>query len=133
MNHYQLTTAEQQYCEQALQKLAQVKGVVSCVTASPDGFTVAKAGELNLETDRLAAMSSSATAVAYALINELKFSDLNAQIIDASGGKVVVMSLPTPKQNMTLLCTCKADALIGQVLYAAKTAAKEIIEYFNPD
>lgn len=131
MNEYILTDDEIHACKQALEVLVKTKGVVSCITASPDGFAIAEAGQISEKTNRLAAMSSSASAVANALVHELNFEQLNAQIIDATEGKIVVMSLPTPKQELALLCTCKSDALIGQVLYSAKRAAKEILDYFN--
>lgn len=70
-------------------------------------------------------------AVANALVHELQFEQLNAQIIDATKGKVVLISMPTPTQELALLCTCKSDALIGQVLYSTKRAAKEISDYFH--
>lgn len=128
---YRLSPAEIAFCESALQKLAATKGIISCIIASADGFAVAKAGQDNRQINRLAAMSSSATAVTNALVNELQFDQLNAQIIDATAGKVVVMSLPTKKQELALLCTCTFDALIGQVLYGAKNAAKDVIQFFN--
>lgn len=130
-DEYKLSLAEIAFCESALQKLAETKGVISCIIASPDGFAVAKAGQDTSQINRLAAMSSSATAVANALVNELQFDALNAQIIDAKAGKIIVMSLPTKKQELALLCTCTPDALIGQVLYGAKNAAKEVIYFFN--
>lgn len=135
MNHseqdYRLSQAEIAFCEAALEKLATTKGVISCMIASPDGFAIAKAGHDNSQINRLAAMSSSATAVANALIHELQFESLNAQIIDATAGKIVVMSLPTQKQELALLCTCTQDALIGQVLYSAKNTTKDVIQFFN--
>lgn len=131
MQDYQLSQHEIDVCEQALQKLTKIKGIISCVIASPDGFTIAKAGLDNGKIDRLAAMTSSASAVANALVSELKFESLNAQIIDASKGKVVVMTLPTKKQELALLCTCASDALIGQVLYGAKSTAREVMKHFN--
>lgn len=120
---------EKLICQNELQALLQsCKGLLTCVASSVDGFVVAEASLQDANGERLAAMSSSATAVADAVISELGYEKMEAVVIDASKGKIIVLSAPTPKQDLVFLCACNSDALIGQVLYSTKSAANRIIQ-----
>lgn len=120
---------EKELCRNELQELLRsCKGLVTCVAASVDGFVVAEASLQEANGERLAAMSSSATAVADAVISELGYEKMEAVVIDASKGKIIVLSAPTPKQDLVFLCACNSDALIGQILYSTKSAANRIIK-----
>lgn len=127
-----LTEEEKQYCKSVLSDLmAGCKGMLTCVTASVDGFVIAEVSQQGANGERLAAMSSSATAVADAMISELGYDKMEAMVIDARKGKIVVLSVPTARQDMAFLCACNSDALMGQVLYSARSAAHKIIEHFS--
>lgn len=127
-----LTEQDKQICRNALSNLMNSSsGLLTCVASSVDGFIVAEVSQRDANGERLAAMSSSATAVADAVISELGYDKLEAVIIEASKGKIIVLAAPNKKQDIVLLCACSGDALIGQVLYNAKNAAKHIIEKFN--
>lgn len=126
------TEAEKEICRHELNKLiSNCKGLLTCVAASVDGFVVAEASLQEANGERLAAMSSSATAVADAVISELGYEKMEAVVIDASKGKIIVLSAPTPKQDLVFLCACNSDALIGQVLYSTKSAVNRIIQAFS--
>lgn len=123
------TAEEKRICQNELEDLLRsCKGLVTCVAASVDGFVVAEASLQDANGERLAAMSSSATAVADAVISELGYEKMEAVVIEASKGKIVVLSAPTPKQDLVFLCACNSDALIGQILYSAKSAVKRIVQ-----
>lgn len=127
-----LTEEEKQFCQSALSDLITTcKGLLTCVASSVDGFVVAEASLQDSKGERLAAMSSSAIAVAEAVVHELAYEKIEAVIIEASKGKVIVLSVPTKKQDLILLCACNSEALIGQVLYSTKSTAHKIVDHFN--
>lgn len=123
-----LSDSERDYCEKTIAALVnQCKGLLGCVIASVDGFVVAEVNQQGDSGERLAAMSSSATALANAIVDELEYGQLNTLVIDASKGKILVLSILTDKQELALLCACNSEALIGQVLFSAKAAVGKIV------
>lgn len=122
-----LSAQERLNCEEIIADLVKgCNGIVSCVVASVDGFVIAEINQEGNRGSRLAAMSSSTTALANAITGELQLGKLNTVVVDADMGKVVVISASTSKQDLALLCVCNDNALMGQVLFSAKSTVKKI-------
>ena len=107
--------------------LRSSNGILTCVLASADGFVIAEANLQSSNGEKLAAMSSSMIGLAAAIAQELSLGALDALVMDAFAGKVVMLSVPTSKADLVLLVSCGAAGTIGHVLYSAKAAAKNVI------
>lgn len=127
-----ISDREKLNCEKLITELVrECNGILGCVMASVDGFVVTEVNQKGESGHRLAAMSSSTTALANAIIGELKLGSLNTVIVEAEVGKVVVLSISTKKQELALLCVCNDKALMGQVLFNAKSTVKKIASLFK--
>lgn len=102
-------------------------GILTCVLASADGFVIAQDNLQSANGEKLAAMSSSMIGLATAVSRELALGTLDALVMEALQGKVVMLSVPTGKADLVLLVSCGTAGTIGHVLYSAKAAAKNII------
>lgn len=127
-----LSVQERLNCEDAITALVKdCNGILGCVIASVDGFVVAEVNQEGNSGHRLAAMSSSTTALASAIVGELDLGKLSTVIVEAKAGKVLVLSVSTKKQDLALLCVCNDNALMGQVLFSAKSTVKKIASMFE--
>lgn len=133
MKHVPLTAEEKQGCQGIIQELMNLcKGIMICVIASADGFVMAEVNERGESGERLAAMSSTMVGLASAISEELNFGGLDALVMDSAKGKVIMLAVSTPKQDLALLASCNSEATIGQVLYNAKASVKRIESLVKP-
>lgn len=130
--HAPLSDQERLNCEEVITELVKsCNGVLGCVVASVDGFVVAEVNQEGNSGHRLAAMSSSTTALANAIVGELDLGKLKTVVVESERGKVVVFSISTKKQDLALLCVCNDNALMGQILFSAKSTARKIVSIFE--
>jgi len=101
-------------------------GVRSAVLASVDGFVVVQTSVNGTSGDRLAAMTSSMLALASAVGRELKIGALHALMLEAEGGKVLMLSVGNAGTPVLLMVACSQRSVMGKVLWTAKECAKEI-------
>lgn len=106
---------------------SQVEGVRNAVVASVDGFDIAQAGTGG-NAERLAAMTSSMLGLARAVGRELALGELEVLIVEASHGKVLMLSVPLRPQPVLLMAACDARALTGTVLWRARECAQQILQ-----
>jgi len=110
-----------------LQDLQQrVEGVRTVVLASVDGFALVSAGEGRGE--RLAAMTSAMLALAAAVGRELVLGDLQTLMLEAAGGKVLMLAIQAEgRAPLLLMAACDQRSVIGQVLWQSRECGQAIL------
>ncbi|KGI77490.1 roadblock/LC7 domain-containing protein [Oleiagrimonas soli] len=101
-------------------------GIRSAVVASVDGFAIAHASVSQVSEEKLAAMTSSMLALASAIGRELAMGRLQTLMLDADIGKVLMLTIDTPREPLLLMVACSQKSVMGKVLWAARECAKEI-------
>lgn len=120
--------AQRQQIERHLADFASaIPGIRAAVLASVDGFVLAKAGPGTGGGERLAAMTSSMLGLAGAVTRELTLGDLEVLMLDASDGKVLMLSIPCPRRPLLMMAACSQRTVIGNMLWSAKDCARKIL------
>lgn len=101
-------------------------GVRTAVVASVDGFAVAQSRGSGGSEERLAAMTSSMLALASAVGRELGMGPLQALMLEAEDGKVLMLSVETGGEPLLLMVACTQRSVMGTVLWTARECAREI-------
>ncbi|MET0289383.1 MAG: roadblock/LC7 domain-containing protein [Pseudoxanthomonas sp.] len=113
---------------QVLQTFAgSMDGIDHVVLSSIDGFALAQASGDARHGDRLAAMTSSMLGLAVAVGRELSLGSLEVLMMDASDGKVLMLSLPTEPRPLLLMVGCNRRAVTGSVLWGAKDCGQKVL------
>lgn len=102
-------------------------GIDHVVLSSIDGFALAQASGDARHGDRLAAMTSSMLGLAVAVGRELALGSLEVLMMDASEGKVLMLSLPTEPRPLLLMVGCNRRAVTGSVLWGAKDCGQKVL------
>lgn len=111
----------------ALQQFVdRVEGVGTVVLASVDGFALVQAGTRG-NGERLAAMTSAMLGLAGAVGRELALGELQTLMIEAAGGKVLMLSLQGAGTPLLLMAGCDQRSVIGQVLWSARECGQAIL------
>lgn len=122
-----ISHAGAQRAQEYLRKFAHdVEGIESAVVASVDGFALASVAQRNHNGDRLAAMTSSMLALANAIGRELVLGELEVLMIDASYGKVMMLSIPKMQPPLLLMAACSRSSIMGSILWRAKECGQKI-------
>jgi uncharacterized protein len=115
-----------------LQLLAkQSNDLTHLLVCTPDGFEVASANngsassgpERQELTDRLATMTSSLCAVGQAVVRETGIGPQRSLIVDALGGKLVILSFAMSGEDFILALLGTSSATIGSVFVLAREFA----------
>jgi len=111
-----------------LQDLVQrVDGVRTVVLASVDGFALVQAGTAG-NGERLAAMTSAMLGLAAAVGRELALGELQTLMLEAAGGKVLMLALVGADGPRLLMVGCDQRTVIGQVLWNARECGQAILD-----
>lgn len=114
--------------QEHLQQFAgAIPGIKSAVIASVDGFALAQVTGRENQAERLAAMTSSMLALAAAIGRELSLGALEVLMVEASEGKVLMLSIPAPRQPLLLMAACNQRSVIGNVLWSARECGQKIL------
>lgn len=113
--------------EHLQQFAAGIPGIKSAVIASVDGFALAQATGRENQAERLAAMTSSMLALAAAIGRELSLGTLEVLMVEADEGKVLMLSIPAPRQPLLLMAACSQRSVIGNVLWSARECGQKIL------
>lgn len=105
---------------------AAVPGVRSAVVASIDGFALAETAGVGGNGERLAAMTSSMLGLAKAVSHELALGAMEALLIEAGDGKVLMLSMPTAPAPLLLMAACNQGTVIGSMLWNARQCSRRI-------
>ena len=119
---------ETEVVERYLQQfIGSVEGVRAAVVSSVDGFSLAQAAGHQAGAERLAAMTSAMLALATAVGRELALGKLEVLMLDASEGKVLMLSVPMERGPLLLMAACEQRSVIGNVLWSAKECGRKLL------
>ena len=105
----------------------RVEGVRTVVLASVDGFALVSAGA-DGRGERLAAMTSAMLALAAAVGRELVLGDLQTLMLEAAGGKVLMLAIQAERRApLLLMAACDQRSVIGQVLWQSRECGQAIL------
>ena len=108
--------------------MGQVAGAVAAVISTPDGFDVASRVTTPDAAARLAAMSSSITAICGVLGEESNIGANQSICIEAEKGYVVMVHIPHPSHPMILNLVANKGTILAQMVYFARQAAQHVSE-----
>ncbi|WMJ70733.1 roadblock/LC7 domain-containing protein [Stenotrophomonas sp. 24(2023)] len=107
--------------------LHRVPGIRTAVLSSVDGFALVSAGGQG-RAERLAAMTSAMLGLAAAVGRELAQGDLQTLMLEADGGKVLMLSMPRPgSAPLLLMAACDQRSVMGQVLWQTRECGQAIL------
>lgn len=103
-------------------------GVLRAVVTSSDGFEIASYQSDKTASAKIAAISSSLQALAEAMAAEGGFSSTQNVIVQTGSGVVLVMGISGSRLAMTLAVFAGPTAVLGHLLWAAKTCCQAIAD-----
>lgn len=93
----------------------QMDGDGAVLVATPDGFSLAHAGNPGVEPGRLAAVVSSIAALGDAAGRETGIGDTRGLVVESSQGRLVVRCLQVQGQDIVVVLKTGTDVLLGLV------------------
>ncbi len=118
-----------------LQKAAQaatdmlmrdIKGAKAALISTEDGFEVAARVENTAQVARLSAMASSLAALGAMAGEESQLGDCRSLVMEAADGLIAIVQVHRADVSFILSVVTGRDAVVGQVLYFSKHAAREL-------
>jgi uncharacterized protein len=103
-----------------------IKGAKAVVISTEDGFEVAARVENTAQVARLSAMASSLAALGAIAGEESNLGACHSLVIEASEGHIVMLQARRTDVSLIMSVVAGRDAIMGQVLYFAKQAAREL-------
>lgn len=117
------------HCADVLADLRRgTTGVTSATLASADGLAVASTLDARQGADRLAAMAGSMAALASAMASETGHGDPERVILASGDGHIVAVKIPMPTQPLVLALVTDSNAVLGQLLWACRSAVDQILQ-----
>ncbi|MES2972237.1 MAG: roadblock/LC7 domain-containing protein [Pseudomonadota bacterium] len=118
-----LNTAAQLAVDQVMREVA---GARAAVVSTEDGFEVASRMANQAETARLSAMASSMAALGAMAGQENHIGACSNVVIEADNGHIIMLQARRPQLNLVLSVVAGRDAIVGQMLYFSKLAARSL-------
>lgn len=114
-------------CEAYLQKLVSTtSGVTAALVVTSDGFEVASVLHNDLSPEKMAAMTSSMLALGEAVLSEANLNDCQNVVIESNGGLIIMLSIGDPNKELLLSVITNGQAMLGQVLWAARQCCEQV-------
>ena len=114
-------------CEAYLQKLvSSTSGVIAALVVTSDGFEVASVLHNDLSPEKMAAMTSSMLALGEAVLSEANLNDCQNVVIESNGGLIIMLAIGDPKKELLLSVITNGQAMLGQVLWAARQCCERV-------
>lgn len=114
-------------CEAYLQKLVSTtSGVTAALVVTSDGFEVASVLHNDLSPEKMAAMTSSMLALGEAILGEANLNDCKNVVIESDGGLIIMLAIGDPKKELLLSVITNGQAMLGQVLWAARQCCERV-------
>lgn len=104
--------------------LAEVRSVKAVVISTGDGFEVAARVEDATKITRMSAMASSLSALGALAGEENGLGDCKNMIIESESGMLVILQVQRGAETFILSVIAGNDAVVGQILFFAKQAAR---------
>jgi uncharacterized protein len=115
--------------EKALETLmGQVRGAMSAVVSTADGFDVASHTKDAGQGSRLAAMASSIAAICTVVGQESQVGEHQSISIESENGYVVMVHVVNAANPMILNLVADKTAVLAQMIYFAKQMAVQLGE-----
>ena len=108
--------------------MSNVKGIRGVVVSTEDGFELAACVENTAQVARLSAMASSLAALGAMAGEESNLGRCESMVMQASEGYVAIVQVQRTDMALILSVVAGSDAVLGQVLYHVKNAARTLIE-----
>ena len=105
---------------------SQVKGVKAVVISTEDGFEVVSRVESNALVHRLSAMASSLSSLGALAGEESNLGACENVIIEAKFGMLLIFQIQREHISLTMSVVAGRDAIVGQILYFAKQAVRNL-------
>ena len=116
-------------CQIALQWfISQTAGGTAALVATTDGFEVAAVTHQSLSTEKMAAMTSSILALGEAALGEANYDGCQNVVIEANSGLIVMLAVGEQRKELLLSVIADKNAMLGQVLWAARRCCERIRE-----
>ncbi len=136
MNDANFTLSEAQsldlraYCVTLLQDFcAKTAGVQSATFATYDGVTVASTISGKTEGDKIAAMSSSISALAAALTREVRHPDPDRVLLESEQGRIVFIKIPAARVGIVFTAVTDPTTVLGTLLWNCRNTSDRLANY----
>ncbi len=114
--------------QQLVDLSSSVAGINTVVLATGDGFEVVKVtNQGNLDSGKIAAVSSSILSMVQAFSSEIKMINCQSLILDADNGKAIIAGVPCKQYPMVMVVLTTEMALLGQVLHGMRNCTQYLI------
>lgn len=104
-----------------------IKHVEAGVIATPDGMVLVASDSDKEKQEKLAAMSSSLCSLGEAVVKEVSQGSCLSVTVEADNTKIFVLRL-TKAPGLILMLVANREALVGEIVYAAKRFGAEVKE-----
>jgi len=122
-----ITSKLRQATEAATDQLMQdIKGIKAVLVSTEDGFEVSARVENTAQVARLSAMASSLAALGAMAGEESQLGACNSLVMEASDGFIAIVQVRRHDVSLILSVIAGKNAVVGQVLYFSKQAARLI-------
>lgn len=106
--------------------MRDVKGVRAVVVSTEDGFEVAARVENTAQIARLSAMASSLAALGALAGEESRLGACDSLVMEAAEGYIAILQVRRADVSLIMSVVTGRDAVVGQVLYFSKQAARAL-------
>ncbi|MES2933088.1 MAG: roadblock/LC7 domain-containing protein [Pseudomonadota bacterium] len=118
------------YCTVLLNDFcAKTAGVQSATIATFDGVTVASTIIGKTEGDKISAMSSSISALAAALTNEVKHPEPDRVLLESEHGRIIFIKVPAASVGMVFTAVTNHNAVLGTLLWNCRSTSERLAAY----
>jgi predicted regulator of Ras-like GTPase activity (Roadblock/LC7/MglB family) len=118
------------YCTTLLQDFcAKTSGVQSATFATFDGVTVASTINGKTEGDKIAAMSSSISALAAALTREVHHPEPDRVLLESEHGRIVFIKIPAANAGIVFTAVTDHNTVLGTLLWNCRNTSERLANY----
>jgi predicted regulator of Ras-like GTPase activity (Roadblock/LC7/MglB family) len=106
--------------------LANIEGVRAIVVATEDGFDVATAQTKPVDPSRIAAMTSSISAIGQILSQEAALGQPECLVVDATAGYLIMRRARCGSVVLVITALTNRQALLGLAMHTVTAAARQM-------
>lgn len=115
------------HCRSALDWfVSQTSGVTAALVATTDGFEVCSIMHRAVSAEKISAMTSSILALGDAVLGEASHNGCENVVIESKSGLVLMLAVRDARQELLLSVVADKNAMLGQVLWAARKCCERI-------
>ncbi|MES2898167.1 MAG: roadblock/LC7 domain-containing protein [Pseudomonadota bacterium] len=110
---------------------ATTAGIQSATIATFDGVTVASTVEGKTEGDKIAAMSSSISALAAALTREVKHSEPDRVLLESEDGRIVFIKVQAANAGLVFTAATDHTIVLGNLLWNCRSTTEKLARHMS--